>query len=69
MAIQTDENQIEIYDLDTKEYLGFIPSYNSSLLTTFAFSNDNKCVLLGYADGSIYKFDIDKVFLQPNHMK
>ena len=66
VAIQTDENQIEIYDLETKEYLGFIPSYNSSLLTTFAFSDDNKCVLLGYADGSIYKFDIDKVFLQPN---
>ncbi len=66
VAIQNDKNQIELYNLETKEYEGYIPSYSSSLLTAYAFNNDYTYILLGYDDGSIYRLDIHKVFLEPN---
>ena len=65
VAVQTTKNQIELYDLSAKEYLGYIPSYNSSLLTAFSFSAENDFLLLGYEDGSIYRIDAKKNFLKP----
>jgi len=66
--VQCINNQIEIYDLESKEFIGYIPSYNDSLLTTFAFSADNNNILLGHNDGSIYRFNVEKVFLQPTEL-
>lgn len=35
VAVQNEINQIEIYDLSSKKFVGYVPSYNTSLLTTF----------------------------------
>ena len=66
--MQTNKNQIEFYDLSTQEFIGFIPAYNSTFLTTFAFNSDNTSILIGHQDGSIYRFEIDTVFLEPNEI-
>ena len=68
LAVQTNKNQIEFYDLSTQEFIGFIPAYNSTFLTTFAFNSDNTSILIGHQDGSIYRFEIDTVFLEPNEI-
>ena len=66
LTIQTTDNRIEFHDLTTDEYIGYIPSYNISELTSYAFSSDNRQVLAGYSDGSIYRFIVSEVLLKPD---
>ena len=68
ISVQNDKNQLELYNIDTHEYVGYIPSYSSAHLTAYAFNNDNTFILLGYDDGSIYRLDVAKVFLEPNQV-
>ena len=60
VAILTANNNLEFYDLTTGEYLGMLQSCNSGQVTSVAFSNDSKFVLLGYSDGSAYKINIQE---------
>ena len=60
VAILTANNNLEFYDLTTGEYLGMLQSCNSGQVTSVAFSNDSKFILLGYSDGSAYKINIQE---------
>jgi len=60
VAILSANNNLEFYDLLTGEYIGMIQSCNSGQVTSVAFSNDSKYVLLGYSDGSAYKINLQE---------
>ena len=61
----TGEDKLEFYELATGKYVGWIPPFNQTSLTSFAFNRDDSVVLTGHADGSVYKLRLEKVFLKP----
>lgn len=65
LVVLTKKNQFRYYALDTAEYLGYIPSWNKTAITSYAFSSDSKKLLVGHEDGSIYILNVKDVFYKP----
>lgn len=65
IAIVTENDEIELYDLSKEKWLGYIPSCDFSALTDFEFNPDNSRILIGYASGSIFEFFVKDVLLSP----
>lgn len=65
LAVLTAKDNIEFYDLATGKYIGYVPPFNQTTLTSFAFNRDDSILLTGHADGSVYKLRFEKVFLKP----
>ena len=61
----TGDDKLEFYDIASGKYLGYIPPFNQTSLTSFALNRDDSVVLTGHADGSVYKLRLEKVFLKP----
>ena len=59
-AVLTEENRLEIYDLAKGRHLGYLPSFNVTGITSFAFSSDDSHILMGHEDGSIYKVAVGR---------
>ncbi len=64
VALTADDN-LEFYDLSTGQYVGYVPPFNQTSLTSFAFNSDDSVLLTGHADGSVYKLRLENVFLKP----
>ncbi len=65
LIVLTQKNQFRYYALDSAEYLGYIPSWNKTAITSYAFSFDSKKLLVGHEDGSIYILNVNDVFYKP----
>lgn len=65
LIVLTQKNQFRYYALDSAEYLGYIPSWNKTAITSYAFSFDSKKLLVGHEDGSIYILNVKDVFYKP----
>ena len=65
LIVLTKKNQFRYYVLDSAEYLGYIPSWNKTAITSYAFSFDSKKLLVGHEDGSIYILNVKDVFYKP----
>ena len=65
VAVLTDTNEIEIYDLNSNKWLSYIPSFNPVIMTDFEFNRDDSMILIGHEDGSIYKFNVKSILLNP----
>ena len=65
LAVLSAKDNIEFYDLETGKYIGYVPPFNQTSLTSFAFNRDDSVLLTGHADGSVYKLRFEKVFLKP----
>lgn len=65
LTVLTAKDNIEFYDLETGKYIGYVPPFNQTTLTSFAFNRDDSILLTGHADGSVYKLRLEKVFLKP----
>lgn len=65
LVVLTKKNQFRYYALDSAEYLGYIPSWNKTAITSYAFSFDSKKLLVGHEDGSIYILNVNDVFYKP----
>ena len=65
IAIVTENDEIELYDLSKEKWLGYIPSCDFSPLTDFEFNPDNSRILIGYESGSIFEFFVKDVLLSP----
>ena len=65
LIVLTGDDNLEFYDLETGKYVGYIPPFNQTTLTSYAFNRDDSVVLTGHADGSVYKLRLEKVFLKP----
>ncbi len=65
LAVLSAKDNIEFYDLQTGKYIGYVPPFNQTSLTSFAFNRDDSVLLTGHADGSVYKLRFEKVFLKP----
>ena len=65
IAIVTENDEIELYDLSKEKWLGYIPSCDFSALTDFEFNPDNSRILIGYENGSIFEFFVKDVLLSP----
>lgn len=60
VAILTEENRLEIYDLENGKHLGYLPSFNVTSITSFDFNSNDSLILMGHEDGSIYKVNVNK---------
>lgn len=65
VAVLTEENRLEIFRLEDGVYLGYIPSFNETAITSFDFNSDNSRLLAGHEDGSVYMLDVETVMLPP----
>ncbi|MBR5966900.1 MAG: hypothetical protein IK015_12375 [Treponema sp.] len=65
LAALTAKDNIEFYDISTGKYVGYVPPFNQTSLTSYAFNRDDSVLLTGHADGSVYKLRLEKVFLKP----
>ena len=65
VAIVNENDEIELYDLSEKKWLGYIPSCDLSEMTDFEFNSDNTRILMGYESGSIFEFAVKDVLLSP----
>ncbi|WP_178842007.1 hypothetical protein [uncultured Treponema sp.] len=65
VAIVNENDEIELYDLSAKKWLGYIPSCDLSEMTDFEFNSDNTRILMGYESGSIFEFSVKDVLLSP----
>ena len=65
VAILTQDNRIEIYDLQDGTYLGYIPSFNITAITSYDFNSTDTSMVVGHQDGSIYKIDLETNVLAP----
>lgn len=65
VAILTEKDEIEIYDLSKNKWIGYIPSYDPTTLTDFEFNKDDSRILIGYESGSIFEFTVKNVMLDP----
>lgn len=65
VAILTEKDEIEIYDLQKNKWIGYIPSYDPTVLTDFEFNKDDSRILIGYESGSIFEFTVKDVMLDP----
>lgn len=61
IIVLTNLNQFQYYSIETKEMVKYIPAWNKSPVTCYKFSNDEKYLLLGHSDGSIYILDLNEV--------
>lgn len=65
LILNCTDNIFYFYSLASGKYLGYIPRYSQAELTCYAFDNNGKKLLQGYADGCIYILDVEEVFLLP----
>ncbi|MBQ8385502.1 MAG: hypothetical protein IJX45_09740 [Spirochaetaceae bacterium] len=65
VAVLTAEKRLELYNLEDGEYLGYVPSYNVTAMTSFAFNADDSQLLMGHEDGSIYLVDLESALVPP----
>lgn len=66
LAVQTTEDNIEFYSLENGAYYGYVPPFNETSLTSYAFNSTDSVLLVGHADGSVYKLQLANVFLKPD---
>ena len=58
LAVQPVNGEIMIYSIDDGVFLGTIPSFDDSKMTSYAFSRDGQYILQGFEDGSIHKIKL-----------
>ncbi len=65
VILNCEDNCFYYYSLETGKWLGWVPRYSQAQLTCYAFDNNGKKLLQGYADGCIFILDLEEVFLLP----
>ena len=68
VALLTEENRLEIYDLDGGNHLGYLPSFNVTSITSFDFNSDDSFILMGHEDGSIYNVAVNRNLVAVKNM-
>ncbi|MCR4735008.1 MAG: hypothetical protein K5829_08405 [Treponema sp.] len=58
-------NMFYFYNIETAKLEKYVPSFNKSPLTSYAFTNSNKKLLIGHEDGSIYVIKMEDFLLNP----
>lgn len=58
-------NNIYVYNMESKKLLGYIPYFSKSEILDFAFSDDYKTILVAHKDGIIFILKTEDVFLNP----
>lgn len=58
-------NNIYVYNMESKKLLGYIPYFSKSEILDFAFSDDYKTILVAHKAGIIFILKTEDVFLDP----
>lgn len=66
LFVLADNSLIYIYDVDTGKKEGFIPSFNKSPITKFAFNKDESRLIIAHEDGSVYYLKSEDVIMSPD---
>ncbi|MCR4580362.1 MAG: WD40 repeat domain-containing protein [Treponema sp.] len=66
LIILTTDNFFYFYDILSTKITNYIPPYNSSKITSYAFNNTNSRAVVCHSDGCLYVLDIGKVLLDPS---
>lgn len=68
VAVLTDKNTIDFYDLGSMENYGYLPPKNVFDITSYAFSSDDVYLLEGHGDGTVVKLNVEKQMLAPGEL-
>ena len=66
LIILTKDNFFYFYDLLSTKITNYIPPYNSSRITSYAFNNTTRRAVVCHEDGCLYVLDVTKVLLDPS---
>ncbi len=66
VAVLDGIGRLLIYDLNTRNLIGYIPAGTS--LTDFEFNNGDSHILLGYENGSVYNISFKDALLKPGEL-
>lgn len=65
LIVLATNNMFYFYNIETAKLEKYIPAFNKSPLTSYAFSNSNKKLLIGHDDGTIYVIRTEDFLLNP----
>lgn len=66
LIILTEDNIFHFYDIFTADITNYIPAYNESPITAFAFNNVTTKVVICHEDGSLYVLNLEDVLFSPD---
>lgn len=60
LIILTEDNIFRLYDIFTAQLLYFIPAFNGTPVTSFAFNNTTSKLIICHQDGNMYIIDVEE---------
>lgn len=64
--ILTEDSALNLYDINTLQFIGYLPSFSQSPVTNFCSDNTKSKFLIAHEDNTIFVFEINKVLLPMN---
>lgn len=68
LAVLTEKNTIDFYNLDTMENYGYLPPKSDSDIVSYEFNSDDMYLLIGYKDGTVAKVNVKENTLLPGEI-
>ncbi len=65
IIVLTKKDQLRLYNVMAGKQLGYIMPLNNTEISSYSLSPDNKSILVGHKDGSIYLLKIREFLLDP----
>lgn len=66
LAVLTKKDDIWLFSLKTFKKIGYMPTVIASSVSSFDINDENTKILVAYGDGTIYKFYLEDVMLDPD---
>lgn len=67
LIVLTKDNIFRLYDIFTAQLLNFIPAFNGTPITSFAFNNTTTKMVICHEDGSMYVMNVDNEMMEYTH--
>ncbi|MCR4953178.1 MAG: WD40 repeat domain-containing protein [Treponema sp.] len=65
LIVLATNNMFYFYNIETAKLEKYVPAFNKTPLTAYAFTNSNKKLLIGHEDGTIYVIRMEDFLLNP----
>lgn len=66
IAVLTNKDDIWLFSLKNFKKVGYMPTVIASSISSFDINDENTKILVAYGDGSVYKFYLEDVMLDPD---
>ena len=66
VLIQDESNTINVYDLNSSQFIGMIPDFSTSAITHFQIDNTQTRFLISHEDNSVFILETNKILFPKN---